>query len=451
MTTTGTTQDAWQKKMPGKGFDNLTLSDLEFQNGQIAKVRGSRPAYMNGDQLISLVRQLGVLLDRAVTKPTPASDAQRLIPGLLGVDNRMRDLATGLQRRGDWDLATYVNREVSALVEIMNTIPPVVDEPSAAKVQNSDPEAAQTIDVPGLVVFRSGEPTTLRNCPPGPFVFDGRVSVKLPEPMQNGNAFAYHLDDGEFFMGGSGGHARDMLIVQPVRLGSPKWVHPAPDDWTLEDTATADEILLLLGHGGSASKEPGADWKRDRIASIIRKRTDAAVVQEREGSAFAVECHSGFGDPASIEACAALVRARGEEQEECIHLQKSRYAAIMEALVRMSDALEKLGQVDPRTASTYRTTMEYAKRIAKGSWEPAEYSPSKEEAPAVPISAYPPKFKVGDEVERTSGGEWLGMEVSDRGVVVEVKATANNWHQIRIDGYYGVYSDFRYKLVKVDA
>lgn len=58
------------------------------------------------------------------------------------------------------------------------------------------------------------------------------------------------------------------------------------------------------------------------------------------------------------------------------------------------------------------------------------------------------KFNVGDEVERISGGEWFMMGVGDRGIVTEVIPTRNNWSQIKIDGYTGLYSDFRYKLIQ---
>lgn len=48
------------------------------------------------------------------------------------------------------------------------------------------------------------------------------------------------------------------------------------DDWTVADTDTAREILNNLGIGDDASKEPGADHRRDRVAKIIRLRLDAA-------------------------------------------------------------------------------------------------------------------------------------------------------------------------------
>lgn len=59
-----------------------------------------------------------------------------------------------------------------------------------------------------------------------------------------------------------------------------------------------------------------------------------------------------------------------------------------------------------------------------------------------------PKFEVGDEVERISGGKWLGMDVGDCGIVTAVSEHSNNGCQLRIDGYDGVYSDFRFKLVR---
>lgn len=58
-----------------------------------------------------------------------------------------------------------------------------------------------------------------------------------------------------------------------------------------------------------------------------------------------------------------------------------------------------------------------------------------------------PKFKIGDEVERISGGEWFGMSEGDRGTVFDVIQATNNWSQIKIKGYGGIYSDFRFKLV----
>jgi hypothetical protein len=50
-----------------------------------------------------------------------------------------------------------------------------------------------------------------------------------------------------------------------------------PDDWTVSDTETAGVILDYLGNGQDASKEPGADRRRDKIAGIIRARIDEAT------------------------------------------------------------------------------------------------------------------------------------------------------------------------------
>lgn len=101
------------------------------------------------------------------------------------------------------------------------------------------------------------------------------------------------------------------------------------DDWTIADTDTAAEILNYLGIGSEASKEPFLDRRRDAIARIIRARVDYEIAQEREGCAFAAECHSGFGDPESIEACAALIRRRSDEPEDCIHVRKDAYAELI--------------------------------------------------------------------------------------------------------------------------
>lgn len=57
------------------------------------------------------------------------------------------------------------------------------------------------------------------------------------------------------------------------------------------------------------------------------------------------------------------------------------------------------------------------------------------------------RFKVGDEVERVSGGEWLGMAEGDTGTITEVIPTENNWALIKVSGFDGVYSDFRFRAV----
>lgn len=103
------------------------------------------------------------------------------------------------------------------------------------------------------------------------------------------------------------------------------------DDWTIADTKAAAAILDYLGIGSEVSKEPAVDRRRDAIAKIVRARVDYEVAQEREGCAFAAECHSGFGDPSSIEACAALIRGRADEPEDCIHVPKDVYARLISA------------------------------------------------------------------------------------------------------------------------
>lgn len=57
-----------------------------------------------------------------------------------------------------------------------------------------------------------------------------------------------------------------------------------------------------------------------------------------------------------------------------------------------------------------------------------------------------PKFKVGDEVVRISGGEWFGMREGDTGVVAEVGPTSSYGFSTRLEGFGGLYSEFRFKL-----
>lgn len=351
--------------MANADLENVTLSDLEFENGELVVARGARLSNMSADDLVALANRICALLHRELAKST--SEAQKLIPGLLNVDGILRDLSSGLQRRGDWDVASRVNYALRRLVETMDTIHVV--------------EARQDED----------------NEPKGP--------CGQPHAIGTGTA--------------------------------------AGNVWTLDDVATADEILALMGTTGNAA---GSESLRDAIAAVVGQRAEAAVRQEREGCAFAVECHSGFGDPESIEACAALVRARGEDSEECVHLLKTRFADIMGALYYMSDALERIGKSDPARVSEFRSAMAHAQRLAEGTVVPTESRPLASEVPLDPKAPTVPKFKVGDEVVRVSGGEWLGMKVGDTGVVAEVRATAANWHQLRIEGYHGLYSDFRYKL-----
>lgn len=81
----------------------------------------------------------------------------------------------------------------------------------------------------------------------------------------------------------------------------------------------------------SAAETPPSPYAHLAARTYSQAELDEAIRQEREGCAFAAECHSGFGDPSSIEACADLIRARGDEPEECIHVRKDRYAALLRA------------------------------------------------------------------------------------------------------------------------
>lgn len=57
-----------------------------------------------------------------------------------------------------------------------------------------------------------------------------------------------------------------------------------------------------------------------------------------------------------------------------------------------------------------------------------------------------PKFKVGDEVVRISGGEWFGMREGDAGVVAKIGPRAAYGYAIRLEGFGGLFSEFRFKL-----
>lgn len=56
-----------------------------------------------------------------------------------------------------------------------------------------------------------------------------------------------------------------------------------------------------------------------------------AILAERESCAFLVEQHSGLWDLATIEQCAANIRARGECPDDAIHVRPDRYAELLAA------------------------------------------------------------------------------------------------------------------------
>lgn len=82
------------------------------------------------------------------------------------------------------------------------------------------------------------------------------------------------------------------------------------------------------------------------IRTFTQEEIDEAVRQEREGCAFAVETHSGFGDPSTIEVCAANVRARGDSSDECIHLDKGRYAELIASLQECEEYFDNRADAD---------------------------------------------------------------------------------------------------------
>ena len=81
----------------------------------------------------------------------------------------------------------------------------------------------------------------------------------------------------------------DMLIdrIRSALVATP----PAGgDDWTVDDTLTAREILDYLGIGSDASLEPYADRRRDAVAKIIQKRIVATPPAEQHPDDIAVDC-----------------------------------------------------------------------------------------------------------------------------------------------------------------
>lgn len=70
-----------------------------------------------------------------------------------------------------------------------------------------------------------GTAVTLRDCPPGPFLYEGGLCFKTEYGTQWPDA--YCLESGEFFWGGTTRHEdRAALIVQPLEcVPSPEFVH----------------------------------------------------------------------------------------------------------------------------------------------------------------------------------------------------------------------------------
>lgn len=57
----------------------ITLDDLEFENGRLVKVRGMRPEYATGGQLIDMVRDLALLVDVVALASVPITSEQKLV------------------------------------------------------------------------------------------------------------------------------------------------------------------------------------------------------------------------------------------------------------------------------------------------------------------------------------------------------------------------------------
>jgi hypothetical protein len=58
-------------------FDDITESDLEYQQGRLAKVRGRRPSELDGWELQNLSMNLARLLHARIPKPDTRTQEQK--------------------------------------------------------------------------------------------------------------------------------------------------------------------------------------------------------------------------------------------------------------------------------------------------------------------------------------------------------------------------------------
>lgn len=64
---------------------SISIADLEFENGRLVKVRGMRPEYMSGGQLINVVRELAVL---AAHRPVSCISTGAHMPTIMTLVSR---------------------------------------------------------------------------------------------------------------------------------------------------------------------------------------------------------------------------------------------------------------------------------------------------------------------------------------------------------------------------
>lgn len=80
---------------------SISIADLEFENGRLVKVRGMRPEYAPGGQLIDMVRDLAVL----VAQPPVTAAAQKAFSGTVDTDTPLMAAA----REAGWALMDLVD------------------------------------------------------------------------------------------------------------------------------------------------------------------------------------------------------------------------------------------------------------------------------------------------------------------------------------------------------
>lgn len=126
----------------------------------------------------------------------------------------------------------------------------------------------------------SADPSPLQPPPTGMAVMeDGALNLAFVANALRfyANHIEGHPQRGDYFPADLRLAAEMLVAATP-----PPQTHVEWGDWTVDDTDTAREIMNYLGYGSDASREPGADRRRDKIAAMIRARIDAATAPAPE-------------------------------------------------------------------------------------------------------------------------------------------------------------------------
>lgn len=85
------------------------------------------------------------------------------------------------------------------------------------------------------------------------------------------------------------------------------------EDWTVDTTVLARNILVYLGIGNKESLEPGVDYRRDKICGMIESEIDRRIAAVREECAKIADSHASLDDAsydAASEQIAAAIRSQ---------------------------------------------------------------------------------------------------------------------------------------------